>query len=312
MKKIAVLIRLFFTCGLLLVMIGVFLLRQEDIVTLVNTYFYHKMENITIGEKNEYYRDYDFMFIQNIEDVNPSSYQDILNIYYSVLNSGQTSFSFYCPHEYEACLEDIKKLANDRETLSNINNYVHPFNSFLHIETEYDSLGKVFIKTVKSYTTEQMALIKEKVDQIYSSLYNPNASTEDNIRIFHDYIINNAKYDSNRSDYGDTTYHSDIAYGPLFEGYAICGGYTDLMSLFLEKMKVKNYKISSNNHIWNAVQLGNTWYHLDLTWDDPVASDGLDYLEHTYFLIDTKKLLLTEQTQHQFNQNQYLEFKEAN
>ena len=312
MKKIAVLIRLFFTCGLLLVMIGVFLLRQEDIVTLVNTYFYHKMENITIGEKNEYYRDYDFMFIQNIEDVNPSSYQDILNIYYSVLNSGQTSFSFYCPHEYEACLDDIKKLANDRETLSNINNYVHPFNSFLHIETEYDSLGKVFIKTVKSYTTEQISLIKEKVDQIYSSLYNPNASIEDNIRIFHDYIINNAKYDSNRSDFGDTTYHSDIAYGPLFEGYAICGGYTDLMSLFLEKMKVKNYKISSNNHIWNAVQLGNTWYHLDLTWDDPVASDGLDYLEHTYFLIDTKKLLLTEQTQHQFNQNQYLEFKEAN
>ena len=311
MKRIAIFIKLFFTCGLLLVLIGVFLLRQEDIITIVNTYFYHNVEDITIGEKNEYYRDYNFLFVQNIEVVHPNNYQDLLNIFYSILNSGQTSFSFYCPHDYEACLHDVTVLANDRETLSNINNYVHPFNSFLHIETEYDTLGKVYVRIIKSYTAEQIHLINDKVDQLYSILYSPNASIDTNIRTFHDYIINSAKYDSNRSDYGDTTYHSDIAYGPLFEGYAICGGYTDLMTLFLEKMKIKNYKVSSDNHIWNAVQVGDHWYHIDLTWDDPVASDGLNYLEHTYFLINTSKLLLLEPTQHRFNQDHYIELKEA-
>ena len=40
-----------------------------------------------------------------------------------------------------------------------------------------------------------------------------------------------------------TKYKSEIAYGPLFEGYAVCGGYTDLMELFLEKMNIKSYKI---------------------------------------------------------------------
>lgn len=312
MKRITVLIKLFFTCGLLLILIGVFFLRQDDIVTIINTYFYHNMENVTIGERNEYYRDYNFTFVQNVEEVNPKSYQDLINIYYSIINSGQTSFSFYCPHEYKDCLTDVQKLANNRELLSNINNYVHPFNGFLHIETEYDTLGKVFIRIVKSYNSQQIKAIREKVDTIFVSLYNQNASQVDNIRTFHDYIINNAKYDSNRSDHGDTTYHSDIAYGPLFEGYAICGGYTDLMALFLEKMNIKNFKISSNDHIWNAVFLENQWYHLDLTWDDPVASDGLDYLEHTYFLVDTKKLLLLENTQHNFNQDHYPELKEAN
>ena len=107
------------------------------------------------------------------------------------------------------------------------------------------------------------------------------------------------------------SYRSDIAYGPLFEGYGVCGGYTDLMELFLERMQVKSYKISSNQHIWNAVYINGTWKHLDLTWDDPVSMDKKDYLEHSYFLIDTYKLLKQETTQHNFNQEIYSELKEA-
>ena len=102
-------------------------------------------------------------------------------------------------------------------------------------------------------------------------------------------------------------YKSDIAYGPLFEGYAVCGGYTDLMELFLERLHIKSYKVSSNDHIWNVIQMGGSWYHLDLTWDDPVADDGNNYLEHSFFLIDTKKLLELEKTQHSFDQSVYLE-----
>ena len=82
------------------------------------------------------------------------------------------------------------------------------------------------------------------------------------------------------------------------------------MELFLEKMNVKSFKISSENHVWNAVYLNNKWYHLDLTWDDPVASNGKDYLEHDYFLIDTNKLLSLETEQHQFNKEIYKEFAE--
>ena len=106
-------------------------------------------------------------------------------------------------------------------------------------------------------------------------------------------------------------YESDTAYGPLFQGYGICGGYSDLMELFLIRMGVKCYKISSENHVWNAVYVDGKWLHLDLTWDDPVANDGKQYLEYNYFLVDTSKLLYLESTQHTFNQNHYKEFKEA-
>lgn len=294
------------TLGLLLIFIGVFLMKKDDINTIINKYF--KWNNIvTLGDKNEYYRDYDFDFVQNTNNFRPNNYQDLLNIYYTVLNAGKSNFTFYCPNSYDNCLSDVKKLANDQDTLSDINNYVHPFNGFDHIESEYDSLGRVTINIIRSYDDNDIKMITSKIDELLPQLVSNTNSLENNIKNVHDYIVNNSKYDSNRSDKGVTSYKSDTAYGPLFEGYALCGGYTDLMELFLERMNIKSFKVSSENHIWNAVYINNNWKHLDLTWDDPVATDGKDYLEYNYFLIDTDQLLTLEQTEHNFNLKHYKE-----
>ena len=297
------------TCGLTFIFIGVFLLRKDDIILYINKYL-NSNKKITI-EKNKYYRNYDFNFVQNTDNFSPKNYQDILNIYYTVINSGQNSFTFYCPSEFKNCIKDVKMLANDQNTLSDINNYVHPYNGFSHIESEYDSLGRVTINITHNYTNDEITEINNKIDKLSEQLINSNLSLEDNIKNVHDYIINNSKYDSYRSDKKIVNYKSDIAYGPLFQGYALCGGYTDLMQLFLEKMNVKNIRVSSENHIWNSLLINNSWRHLDLTWDDPVASDGLDYLEYNYFLIDTNRLLEIEQTQHNFNLDHYIELKTA-
>lgn len=294
------------TLGLLLIFIGLFLMKKDDINTIINKYF--KWNNIvTLGDKNEYYRDYDFDFVQNTNNFRPNNYQDLLNIYYTVLNAGKSNFTFYCPNSYDNCLSDVKKLANDQDTLSDINNYVHPYNGFNHIESEYDSLGRVTINIIRSYDDNDIKMITSKIDELLPQLVSNTNSLENNIKNVHDYIINNSKYDSNRSDKGVTSYKSDTAYGPLFEGYALCGGYTDLMELFLERMNIKSFKVSSENHIWNAVYINNNWKHLDLTWDDPVATDGKDYLEYNYFLIDTDQLLTLEQTEHNFNLEHYKE-----
>lgn len=299
------------TLGLIFIFIGLFLMKKDDIFTIFNDYVLKENKVVTIGEKNEYYRDYDFTFVKNTNNFSPSNYQDILDIYYTVINAGKSNFTFYCPKEYTSCIDDIKTLANDQNTLSDINNYVHPYNGFSHIESEYDSLGRVTINIVRNYTEEDINLINKKIDELMPQLTSNYNSLETNIKNVHDYIINNARYDSARSDNNVLTYKSDTAYGPLFQGYAICGGYTDLMQLFLERLNVKNFRVSSDNHIWNALYINNTWKHLDLTWDDPVASDGKDYLEYNYFLIDTNQLLTLEQTQHNFNLEHYTELKNA-
>ena len=105
------------------------------------------------------------------------------------------------------------------------------------------------------------------------------------------------------------SYKSDNAYGPLFQGMAVCGGYTDLYELLLEQMHIKSFKVSGDIHIWNAIELNGTWYNLDLTWDDPVTNTGQEVLLDDYFLISTSKMLSKDKSQHTFNQDVYSELK---
>lgn len=280
---------------------------------------------LIIKEKNEYAKTDKFLYVTNTENFNPYSYHDLLNIIYTTINNGWDSFTFYCPSEYKECLTDIENISKDSITLTHINNYVHPYNSFVNMRTSIIESGEITISINYLYNDEQIKKIDEEVDRLIKELITNDMTNYDKIKVIHDYIINKSKYDVERNKNGDSKYLSYLAYGPLFENMATCNGYTDLMAIFLTKLGIINYKISttkesissgSNGHIWNAVFLDNKWLHLDLTWDDPVSDDGKDYLYHKYFLIDTENLLKidagkVEIEEHNFDSNYYLEFNES-
>ena len=60
--------RKLFTFSLLLILIGVAFLKQENIEELIDTYILQEYRNVTLGEVNAYYRDYDFNFVQNTDN----------------------------------------------------------------------------------------------------------------------------------------------------------------------------------------------------------------------------------------------------
>ena len=298
--------------GITLIVMGIILTQKDTILTFISKYLNLKNTTVTIGEKNKYYRNYAFSYVQNTDNFNPECRQDILNIYYTAINAGKDTFTFYCSKDYTTCIDDIVELANDQDTLSYINNFVHPYNGFQNIETEYDTLGKITIKINKSYTKEQITEIDRKLDFIEQNIIDRNRPIRENLKNTHDYIINNAQYDSEKKENGESKYQSDLAYGPLIEGYGICGGYTDAMELILERLGVESYKVASDNHVWNALNLDNNWYHLDPTWDDPVTPDKVQIIDDSFLLIDTKKLLEVEADEHQFDQDIYAELKLKN
>ena len=300
MKKYIVLL-------ILVILFGFTFAFRKPLYNLYRTYFIKEEKEVTLSASNDYTRDYDFNYVKRTDDFTPSNYQDLLNIYYTVLNSGEEEFSFYCTDEYSECINDVDSLANNQKVLSTINNFVHPFNSFRHLETSYDDYGKVTLKIEHIYSNNDIKLINAKVEEIEKEIWNSSMSNEDKIKEAHNYIINNSKYDKDRSDNNIVKYKSDTAYGSLLEGYSLCGGYTDAMELFLEDMGIKSYKISSENHVWNAVNLNNAWYHLDLTWDDPITTDGSDILEYNFFLITTSELSELEGEQHNYDKNVYSE-----
>ncbi len=281
--------------------------NREAIVVFYVDHFIKEEKMVNPPTENEYARNIDFQYVQLTSNFSPNTKQEVLNIYYTILNSGVEEFTFYCKEEDTECMDYVKFLAKDQTILSHINNFVHPYNSFKHIVTKYDSLGKVSVTIEKYYSKEKIEEINQKIDELYPNLVNSTLTNEMNIKTIHDYIINTSRYDKERSDSKIVKYDSDIAYGNLIQGIGLCGGYTDSMALFLERMGIKNYKISSENHVWNAVYLNQKWYHLDLTWDDPISEDGKDNLEYNFFLISSEELKTLEDAQHNFNQEIYQE-----
>lgn len=303
-KLIGNVFKVLFLCLILLIFYFIF---TEDGQNYIYKNVILKSMNISEIENNKYYREYDFDYVQLTNNFIAEDRQHLLNIYYTVVNSGMEDFTFACGKEYENCLAHVEEISNNSHILSNINAFVHPFNSFSSIETQFNTNGKVVLKVNKSYSSEEILITENKVNQIINSIKVDNKGVEEIIKTYHDYIINHTKYDSKRINEHIINYKSDLAYGSLIEGYALCGGYTDAMALFLEHYNILNYKVISDNHVWNAVYYNNNWYHLDLTWDDPVTTSGKDVLRNNYFLINTKKLLELEKSEHNFNQTIFSE-----
>jgi len=277
---------------------------------------------LTIGKSNEYTKEYDFLYVKNSKDYIPYSYNDLLDILYSVINQGWEEFTFYCPSEYTECIKDISKLSKDEFNLTHINNFVHPYNSFNTLKTSITESGEITVNIIYLYDHREINIINSYVDQIINDLYKKEDDDYENLKKIHDYIINNTKYDIERNDKGESQYKSYNAYGLVVDGYATCNGYADLMAIILSKLGYQNYKVAttseeisytSNGHVWNALKIDDYWVHLDLTWDDPVSSDGKDYLYHKYFLVSTEEMFEADSgnikvEEHNFNKSIYQEF----
>ena len=298
------------TTIILLLIIGFIFTNYKSLMKIVMKNVIDKDYNIT-RENNEYFRNENWNYVQLTNNFNPSNIQDIMNIFYTALDSGWDEVTYYCADEYIDCIKDTENITNDNYILSNINNFVSTYNSYNRIFVNYNSIGRVNITFERIYNKQQIEAINRKIDSIIKDVINNNMSDEEKIKAIHDYIINNTKYDEERANivksgtYDTLLHSSNTAYGTLFNGKAICGGYTDTMALFLDKLGFKNYKISTNSHIWNAVYINGTWKHLDLTWDDPVTNTGDDILEYNFFLVSDEELENKNTNQHNYDKSIY-------
>ena len=305
MKRKYVLI--FFILILLLI-----ILNQNVIVTYIAKNFLYKNE-VVVPEYSYYHLDTNFNYVKETNDFVPKNKQDLLNIVYTILNNGWETFTFYCPEEYISCKTDVNSIFKDQSSLSHLNNFVHPYNTYNTITADISSLGRIKIDVKKLYSENMIKQIDEKVNSIYKEIIKDDMSDRDKILAVHDYIINNTVYDEERSnailsgDKNNSNSNSHSAYGLLYEGKAICGGYADTMALFLDKMGITNMKIATYDHVWNAVLLDGVWYQLDLTWDDPVSDSGENILTHTFFLLTSEQLASQNTGQHNYDKKIYSE-----
>lgn len=290
---------------LFLLLLIIATLLKIDIITTYTSRLIGSTPRVYVEKPNSYTTNNNYFFVQKTTTFIPYSKQDIANIFYSFLDNGYKTFTFYCPSEYTECINDITSLINNQTAITDIGNFVHPFNNFSDIYLTTSTSGEINVKIKRTYTDEQINAIDKKVDEIIDKVITDDMDIEDKILTVHDYIIDNTSYDT--SDSGEKN-----AYTLLFEGKSKCSGYADTLAIFLYKFGVKNFKIGSEKHVWNALYIDNKWQQIDVTWDDPVVQNGASIsntIRHKFYMIDTKTLLSYDTNEHTFDTKTYFEVK---
>lgn len=294
-----------FIPSFLIILLALVLYRLDDI-TDVASGLIDATPKVVISKANEYSLNNDYSFVQKSRDFIPYSRQDLINIFYSILDNGYENFTFYCPSEYVECIDDMTNIISNKTLITDIGNFVHPFNNFQFVELTTSSSGEINIKITKTYEETEIEAVNRKVDEIMANIFTDDMTNTDKILKAHDYLIDNTYYDTDENN-------DDLnAYNLFFEGKSKCFGYADAMSIILNKLGIKNYKVGSASHVWNALYLDGTWQQIDVTWDDPIVEDGsriTSTIRHKFYMIDTETILSYDTEEHGFDFNIYSELK---
>ena len=260
-------------------------------------------EVVISKEQTKNKRNYNYKSFKETNNFEPKNIDDIKAIYYTVLNEGWDEFTFYCRSEYEGCANDVRTVADDSEYVSLINNYVSPFNSYKKYNTLVTGDKEIYLSIDKTYTKEQTEYLTNYFNNLIDSLKIDRKNiTKENIKSIHHYLINNITYDDDYTKTQDE--NSTTAYGAITTKKSICGGYTDAFAIAMDILNIPNFKVSSKEHIWNVIYYNNTWYHIDVTWDD----DEINKNNNTnFFMINTDTLLKKDKKDHDFNIAYYKE-----
>ena len=148
--------------------------------------------------------------------------------------------------------------------------------------------------TESSLSADERALLKrarEIVDEIRRGKPENNFMLEMGI---HDWLQSHVSYYNdysipNPDPYNPVRFRS--AFGAIEDGSANCAGYADAFYLLsalagFNVSKQKAYIPEDNEwHIFNTIKLNNTWYGVDVTWDDDVfhTSDGVTFGDYSVF-----------------------------
>ena len=142
-------------------------------------------------------------------------------------------------------------------------------------------------------TNESRTLFNNWCSRIISTLINDDMEDYDKALILHDYLAKTVEYNMNavsssNNQLTSVDAHARSAYGAIVDKTAVCQGYALAYAHLLSLVGIESEFVTSDymNHAWNMVKIDNDFYHVDVTYDDPVNTSNEDagLVSHEYFL----------------------------
>lgn len=127
---------------------------------------------------------------------------------------------------------------------------------------------------------------KIALDELNKKVFNVISQIPENFSDYerelfiHDYLVDNCTYEKNDSNPNIFT-----AYSCLISGKAVCEGYAKAAQLLLCAAGIDCRPVvgarGAEEHMWNVVKIGNSWYHIDVTWDSKDELNKYNYFNLT-------------------------------
>ena len=165
----------------------------------------------------------------------------------------------------------------------------------VRIALDYNDTGKVMQKVINSPTPDfDEALHQELYDSAVSVLEditNSEMSDREIAAAVHDYLVMNTIYEDD-AETSDQIDYLATAHSILIQNQGQCQGYAEAYTLMLTLSGVECRIVSGSAldqsakyqpHAWNQVKIDGVWYHVDVTWDDPIPDTGNQVIS-TYLL----------------------------
>ena len=148
--------------------------------------------------------------------------------------------------------------------------------------------------------------VATKITEVVESVITPDMDDYQKEKALHDYIVKHASFDYKNFQNGTIPNESYTPYGVLILGAGVCEGYAQAMQLLSNKAGLACMVVTGAGdgqpHTWNIIKIGEEYYHVDVTWDDPVKADLLSY---NYFNLSDDMISVN----HSWDKNSYPQCK---
>ncbi len=139
------------------------------------------------------------------------------------------------------------------------------------------------IRPTYLFTGEELAARIEAFDAAVNRIvaYASTATTQvGKMLLVNDYLCMHYEYDESLTIYSAEEFFR--------EGKGVCQAYTMAYKVVLNELGIANTiaNSSSMGHMWNMVQLDGSWYHVDVTWNDPLEDRPLRARHRCFLLSD--------------------------
>jgi transglutaminase-like putative cysteine protease len=140
-----------------------------------------------------------------------------------------------------------------------------------------------------TFPRSSIASVVEETDRkaasMVAALVRSGMSDFDKELALHDALVAAASYDSVALSTGRESPGTHTPYGVLFEGKGVCDSFSKAFLMLASKAGLECLIVQGTaeegSHSWNLVKVDGAWYHLDVTYDDPVGAAKV--LSHDYF-----------------------------